>query len=89
MSYLICASRARSAAILTLRRWDVMTASLDAWFAPRPGIDITMTTQEAAAVAAIFADELDRGWIPRPADIEDALGALRESADWSGPFQGD
>ena len=36
-----------------------------------------MTPAEAEALAAIFADELARGWIPKPSDLEDALAALR------------
>jgi hypothetical protein len=39
--------------------------------------DLAMTPAEATAIATLFADELARGWIPRAADIKDALRSFR------------
>ena len=40
---------------------------------------IELTEEEAAALADVFADEIARGWLPRRAEIEDALASLRAS----------
>jgi hypothetical protein len=38
--------------------------------------DLRLDAAEREAVTEVFRDELARGWIPRRADIEDALHAL-------------
>jgi hypothetical protein len=37
-----------------------------------------MTEEEAAELVRLWSDELAVGWIPTPAEVADALGALRE-----------
>ena len=38
----------------------------------------SLSPDEQGAVVALWADQIQRGWIPKRADLEDALHAIRD-----------
>jgi hypothetical protein len=43
----------------------------------RPTTATVMSEDERRAIAVLWADQLARGWIPRPADLRAGLAAVR------------